>query len=65
MLNEQGKQKAQQIGTRFDGLVEDLKYILDGNTSCREFSIVKAKLEEACFYAKKAMAKNPENNEGV
>lgn len=52
MLNEDGKEKARQIAAAFDTCLESLK------GSCpegREFAIVKTKLEEACFFAKKAM----------
>jgi len=60
MLNEQGKNKARAIASAFDRLVDTLL------TCCpegREFSIVKTKLEEACFYAKKAMANDGSNQE--
>lgn len=58
MLNDDGKFKAQRIAQRFDELLEGLKgYCPEG----REFSIVKTKLEEACFFAKKSMAAQSEN----
>jgi hypothetical protein len=53
MLNEEGKKKAQEIAQGFDDLLTRLESICpDG----RSLDIVKAKLEEACFFAKKAMA---------
>ncbi len=52
VLNEDGKLRATAIAGAFDRCLNELK-------SCcpegREFSIVKTKLEEACFFAKKAM----------
>ena len=53
ILTEEGLEKAQYIANCFDTLLSDLSVICpDG----REFSIAKTKLEEACFFAKKAMA---------
>jgi len=58
MLNETGKEKARKIALAFD----DLMTILKGDCGeGRELAIVRTKLEEACFFAKKAMAKQPEN----
>jgi hypothetical protein len=55
MLNEDGKVKARQIQQHFDILLNALKTIC---TDGRSFSVTKTKLEEACFFAKKAMAIN-------
>lgn len=58
MLNEAGKGKAQAIASSFDTLLSDLaKHCGTG----REMAIVKTKLEEACFFAKKAMANQIDN----
>ena len=59
LLNEDGKQKAAEIAEYFDSCLDGLKTVCPENT--REFSIVKTKLEEACFFAKKAMATDTEN----
>jgi hypothetical protein len=58
-LNPAGIQKGQEIATAFDDLLHKLGTYCE--RECREFSIVKTKLEEASFYAKKAMAIKPEN----
>lgn len=55
MLTEEGKAKATLIAKAFDDCLETLKVLCP--TQNREFSIVKTKLEEASFFAKKAMAK--------
>ncbi|MEE9510329.1 MAG: hypothetical protein V3V81_07535 [Candidatus Bathyarchaeia archaeon] len=53
ILTEDGIGKAKEIATIFNNTLNLLKIVCpDG----REFSIVKTKLEEACFFAKKAMA---------
>ena len=58
MLNEDGIKKAQCIAEIFnDTLVALMAYTVTG----REFSIVRTKLEEAAFFAKKSMANIPEN----
>jgi len=58
MLNEQGKEKATAIAEAFDGLVTALTPLCPPS---RELSLVITKLEEASFFAKKAMANQPEN----
>jgi hypothetical protein len=59
-LNEYGKAKAVSIGEMFDELLANLKMVcMEG----REFSIAKTKLEEACFFSRKAMAINLANQE--
>ena len=54
LLTDEGKAKATQIAEAFDELAADLELICPGG---REMSIVMTKLEEACFFAKKSMAK--------
>lgn len=58
MLNDAGKKNAALIAESFDSLLCYLSKICpDG----REFSIVKTKLEEASFFAKKSMANLSDN----
>ena len=60
MLNEKGKELAQGIAGIFNSTLDQLStYCAAG----REWSIVKTKLEEACFFAKKAMAKDLANQQ--
>lgn len=72
VLNENGLIKAQMIAVVFDRALEDLKVLclrpenaggilLPQAWNTREFAIVKTKLEEACFFAKKAAALLPEH----
>ena len=58
MLNETGKQNAIALAKAFDWLLDETRRLCPEG---REMSIVKRKLEEACFFAKKAMALNPQN----
>ena len=62
LLNEDGQQKAREIGTAFDVLLTQLLPICEGGAS-REMALVKTHLEIACFYAKKSMAIQPANQE--
>ena len=55
MLNETGKVNAQAIAKAFHDCLTKLEELCPIS---REFSIAKTKLEEACFFAKKAMAKD-------
>lgn len=58
ILNEQGVEKAKAIAGIFDTALNALKeHCLQG----REFSLVKTKLEEACFFAKKSIANETSN----
>lgn len=60
MLNETGKAKATAIARRFNELLNGLTLMCpDG----REMAIVRTKLEEAAFFAKKAMAVCSENTD--
>ncbi len=53
MLNPIGRQKAVEIAVAFDTCLEELEAVCPEG---RELAIVRTKLEEACFFAKKAMA---------
>lgn len=55
MLNEVGIEKARAIAEDFNELLGYLESTI-GTEPSREMSIVKTKLEEACFFAKKAIA---------
>lgn len=57
-LNEEGMTKAEAIASAFD---DCLWRLMDICPEGREFAIVKTKLEEAAFFAKKSMANVPEN----
>ncbi len=57
-LNDDGIKKAEEIAASFSELLRVLSYSCPAG---REFSIVKTKLEEACFFAKKSMAIQEEN----
>lgn len=61
MLNEEGKNNARYIALTFDKCLIDLLSVCPMG---RETSIMRTKLEEACFFAKKAMASAMENNDG-
>lgn len=58
MLNEAGKINAKYIAEVFSNTLDGLATVCPDS---REFSIVKTKMEEACFFAKKAMANDPKN----
>jgi hypothetical protein len=58
ILNDNGIAKAKHIAANFDSFLNAIKIALPAG---RELSIVKTKLEEACFFAKKGMAKDPAN----
>ena len=60
LLNQNGINKAKNIASVFDECLNELKQMCPEG---REFSIVKTKLEEASFFAKKSMAKDSENQQ--
>ena len=60
-LTEEGKQKAADIASAFDIFLYQLQRLVPPG---REMSLIVTKLEEACAFAKKGMAKRfavPEN----
>ena len=63
ILNDLGKEKARQLQAVFAHFLDTLEHVCgkDG----REMAIVRTKLEEASFYAKRAMAMRPEHHDGV
>jgi hypothetical protein len=72
MLNDSGKQKAMRLADMFDGLFASVRNVaLEGvhpeekadPEVSRELALVRTHLEMACFYAKKAMANNPLNQQ--
>ena len=56
-LNEDGLEKAQELAEAFDDL---LSFTDSVGVDPRLNAIVRTKLEEACFFAKKSLANNPE-----
>lgn len=60
MLNEVGKTRAQEIAQGFDSLLKSLEQLVPEG---RAKSILITKLEEAAFFAKKAMAELTENQQ--
>lgn len=60
LLNNLGQDKAKQIAVKFDGLLEELTAMCPAG---RELSLVQTKLEEACFFAKKSIARQSENQQ--
>lgn len=59
-LNEQGLRRAEKIAQEFNDLLT-VVVSYGGANSGRHLSLVKTKLEEACFFAKKIIASQPEN----
>lgn len=57
-LNEKGMQKAKKMSEAFDNLYNELCGMC---VMGRELAIARSKLEEACFFAKKAMANDSDN----
>lgn len=61
MLNETGKNRAADIARQFTACLNNLEAIIGADG--REMAIVRTKLQEAAFFAKRAMAVKAENQE--
>jgi hypothetical protein len=61
MLNEDGKGRAHDIAKVFSVCLDHLESIVGADG--REMAIVRTKMQEAAFFAKRAMAVKPENQE--
>lgn len=55
-LNETGITKAKEVADKFDSLLLFLELAVWPNDKSREMAIAKTKLEEACFFIKKALS---------
>jgi hypothetical protein len=67
-LNETGFAKARGVGEAFDALLDQVETASgwkdgDRSASARYVALVRTHLEQACFFAKKAVAVRPENQE--
>ncbi len=60
-LNSAGMEKATVIAEAFSTCLVDIEAV--SGSEGREMAIVRTKLQEAAFYAKRAMAVRPENQE--
>lgn len=61
-LNQLGMEKATAIASTFDVALEALELLCAGG-DLRCTAIMRTKLEEACFFAKKAVASCPANQD--
>lgn len=61
MLNDAGKARAADIAKQFSVCLVNLEAIIGAGG--REMAIVRTKLQEAAFFAKRAMAVQTENQE--
>ena len=62
-LNEEGLKKAAEIAEAFNTCLDSITALVGSNSTGREMAVVRTKLEEACFFTKKAMANEPENQQ--
>jgi hypothetical protein len=62
MLNDEGKKRAAHMAEAFSALLAEVELWAQGGDG-RSLAIAKTKLEEACFFAKRAMASAPSNQQ--
>ena len=58
-MSDDGIKAAQELAGRFNELLTGVEAIAGEKADQRCLAITRTKLEEACFFAKKAMASNP------
>lgn len=62
-LNESGKNRAQLLAASFARCLDEVEALTGSLNNGRELALVRTKMEEACFFAKKAMAKQLVNQQ--
>lgn len=59
-LTEAGLTKAEQLAADFSALLDKIEQTVpQGPGNMREMAIVRTKLQESCFFAKRALALHP------
>lgn len=61
LLNASGSSEVHDVAEVFSKLLDYLEQIAP---QCRDLSLAKTNLETACFFAKRAVARKPENAHG-
>lgn len=62
-LNPLGQEKAKKIADLYENLLKKLEKEIGDGKHGREAALMRTKLEESCFYAKKSMASLVSNQE--
>lgn len=61
LLNEQGIERARRLAAEFSELLNNVETICGSLNNGREMALVRTKLQEASYYAKRALALNPDH----
>lgn len=64
-LNAEGMIKAERLAEAFSTLLDGIEAASNADVAGRELALVRTHLQDACFWAKRAMAVAPENQERV
>ncbi len=67
ILNDNGIEQAKELGETFSDFLDKLEKLIPqaANVNGREMALVRTKLQEASFFAKRAIAVLPGNQKGA
>lgn len=67
ILNDNGIEQAKELGEAFSDFLDKLEKLIPqaANVNGREMALVRTKLQEASFFAKRAIAVLPGNQKGA